>query len=65
MTQEQNLNIRLRMENLLQMGKRALEKGAIDRVEKYQKECYGMEYTLKLLGYEVEIDEENCKVSIK
>lgn len=64
MTQQQNLDLRLRMENLLQMSKRALEKGATERAEKYKRECYGMETALKYLGYQVELDEENCTVKI-
>ena len=65
MTQEQELQLRLEMENYLSLSKRAQEKGNLSRADKNLSECFAIARTLRILGYEVTIDEDNLKVQIE
>lgn len=65
MTQEQKVKLVEEMIDCLKISKQATEKGLLDKAEKWTSKCYSMERTLKILGYEVKIDEENCIVQIK
>lgn len=65
MNREQKEALIKEMEGLLNLGKQATEKGQVEKAEKHMSNCYAMERTLKILGYQVDIDEDNCKVKVK
>ena len=65
MTVEQRLTLVAEMEQLLQMSKEETENGNLSSAERKDIKVFAMERTLKILGYEVEIDTENYKVNIK
>jgi NAD-dependent dihydropyrimidine dehydrogenase PreA subunit len=60
MTEKQRIKITEEMIDCLKISKQATEKGLPDKAEKWASMCYSMERTLKILGYNVEIDEEKC-----
>lgn len=64
MTTKQKTELTEEMVDCLKISKQATEKGLSDKAEKWLSKCYSMERTLKILGYDVEIDEEKCTVNI-
>lgn len=64
MTAEQRTKLVEEMEFLLNAGSKALANRDFAKADKYHGECFAIERTLRILGYEVEINTDNCTVVI-